>query len=269
MAEEALDPAVVTQVQQMMWSQGDFARIGVRSQAHAERLCEAARVIAGERVLDVACGQGNVALAAARRFAEVTGVDYVPELLEKARERAAVDWLEAEFVEGDAQDLPFEDASFDVVLSMYGVMFAPDHAKAAAELLRVCRSGGRIVLACWTPDGLPFFEVLTRHAAPPPGVPDPTTWGTEEHARELFGDGITDLRAKERTFEFHYRSAEHWLEYFRAYFGPMAMAFARVGDDGAGALEADLLELMRGRNIAGDRALLVPASYLELVATRA
>ena len=269
MAEEALDPQVVTNVQQMMWSQGDFARIGVRAQATGDRLCEAAAVIAGERVLDVACGQGNGALACSRRFADVTGVDYVPELLEKARERAAVDWLEAEFVEGDAQSLPFDDGSFDVVLSIFGVMFAPDHEKAAAELLRVCRTGGRIALACWTPDGLPFFEVLAKHAAPPPGVPDPTKWGTEEHLRYLFGDGISDLRAERRTFEFSYRSPEHWLGYFREYFGPLHMAFARVGEEGAPALEADLLEVMRERNVAGDRALVVPAPYLEVVATRA
>jgi len=200
------------------------------------------------------------------------GVDYVPELLANGRERAAAEGLEVEFVEGDAQALPFDDASFDVVLSSFGAMFAPDQRKTAAELLRVLNHGGRIGMANWTPEGLVgggLFSVIAKHAPPPPGIEPASRWGTEERVRELFGDGISELRAERRTLNFRFRSPEHWLEYFRTYFGPMMMAFARVGEDEAAALEADLLEMMRAHNRAGDRALVAPAEYLELVATRA
>jgi ubiquinone/menaquinone biosynthesis C-methylase UbiE len=269
MSDAALDLGAVTRVQQQVWSQGDFARIGNRAQIVGERLCETVDLAPGERVLDVACGSGNAALAAARRFGEVVGVDYVPALLENGRERAAAEGLEVEFVEGDAQALPFGDGEFDVVLSTFGAMFAPDQPKTASELLRVCRPGGRIGMANWTPDGLPLFAVIAEHAPPPPGVDPPLLWGTEERLRELFGDRISDLRVEPCTVMLCYRSAEHWLEYFRTYFGPIMMAFERVGADGAAALEADLLAAMRARNRAGDRALVIPARYVEVVATRA
>jgi ubiquinone/menaquinone biosynthesis C-methylase UbiE len=269
MADATPDLQAVTQVQQQVWSQGDFAKIGNRAQIVGERICEAVEVLPGERVLDVACGSGNAALAASRRFADAVGVDFVGELLENGRERAAAEGLEVEFVGGDAQDLPFGDASFDVVLSTFGAMFAPDQPKTAQELLRVCRPGGRIAMANWTPDGLVFFPVLAKHAPLPPGVNPPALWGTEERLRELFGDGISDLRVQPRAFTFRYRSPEHWLEFFRAYFGPIIMAFARVGEEGAPALEADLLEVMRANNRAGDRALVLPGKYVEVVATRA
>jgi SAM-dependent methyltransferase len=255
-----------------VWSQGDFAKIGNRAQIVGEHLCEAVDVIPGERVLDVACGSGNGAIAAARRFAEAVGVDYVPELLANGRERAAAEGLEVEFVEGDAQALPFEDSSFDVVISSFGAMFAPDQKKTAAELLRVTRSGGRIGMANWTPDGLiggGLFAIIAKHAAPPPGIEPPPRWGSEERARELFGDGASELRFEPRTVNFRFHSAEHWLDYFRTYFGPLIMAFARVGEDGAGALERDLLAEVRGHNRAGDRALVLPAAYLHVIATRA
>ena len=198
-------------------------------------------------------------------------MDYVPALLERGRQRAAADGLEIEFVEGDAQALPFEDASFDVVLSTFGAMFAPDQRKTAEELLRVSAPGGRIGMANWTPEGLVgggVFAVIAKHAPPPPGLDPPPLWGTEARLRELFGDGISELRVQKRTFEFCWRSPEHWLEFFRTYFGPMKMAFERAGDD-APALEADLLELMRSHNQAGEKALVAPAEYLEVVATGA
>jgi ubiquinone/menaquinone biosynthesis C-methylase UbiE len=269
---ETLDLQAVTRIQQKVWSTGDFARIGNRAQIVGEHLCETVDLLSVERVLDVACGSGNAAIAAARRFAEVVGVDYVPELLAHARERAAAEGLEAEFVEGDAQALPFDDGSFDVVLSTFGAMFAPDQEKTASELLRVCRSGGRIGMANWTPTGLiggGMFAVIAKHAPPPPGINPPSVWGTEERLRELFGDGVSDLRVEPQTVNFRARSPAHWLEYFRTFFGPMMMAFERVGEDGAPALEHDMLEVMRAHNRAGDRALVAPAEYVEVVATRA
>jgi ubiquinone/menaquinone biosynthesis C-methylase UbiE len=272
MTEAAPDLEAVTQIQQKVWSQGDFAKIGNRHQMVGERLCETVDVLSVERVLDVACGSGNAALAAARRFAEVVGVDYVPELLAHGRERAVAEGLEAEFVEGDAQALPFDDGSFDVVLSTFGAMFAPDQEKTAAELLRVCRAGGRIGMANWTPEGLVgggMFAAIAKHAPPPPGVKPPSLWATEGRLRELFGDGISELRVEPQTINFRYRSPEHWMEFFGTYFGPIKMAFARVGDDGAAALEHDLLEVMRAHNRAGDKALVAPAAYVEVVATRA
>jgi ubiquinone/menaquinone biosynthesis C-methylase UbiE len=269
---DAPDLRAVTQVQQQVWSTGDFTKIGNRAQIVGERICEAVDLIPGERVLDVACGSGNAALAAARRFGVSVGVDYVPELLANGRERAAAEGLDVEFVEGDAQELPFEDASFDVVLSTFGAMFAPDQEKTAAELLRVTKPGGRIGMANWTPEGLiggGLFAVIAKHAPPPPGIRPASQWGTEERARELFGDGTSELRFEPQSVNFRFRSAEHWLDYFRTYFGPIIMAFSRVGEDGADALENDLLEEMRSHNLAGDRALVVPAAYLHVIATRA
>jgi ubiquinone/menaquinone biosynthesis C-methylase UbiE len=229
-------------------------------------------MLPGQRVLDVACGAGNCAIAAARRFGDAVGLDYVPALLERARERAAAERYEVEFVEGDAQAMPFEDASFDVVLSSFGAMFAPDHEKTAAELLRVCRPGGKIGMANWPPSGLiggGMFKIVAEHAPPPPGVSPPVLWGTEDHVRELFGDGISDLKLTKREVRMRHYSPEQWLEYFRTYFGPMVMAFQRVGEEGAQALADDLLELMRASNTAGDAALVAPAEYSEIVAVRA
>jgi SAM-dependent methyltransferase len=269
---DAPDLQAVTQIQQRVWSTGDFAKIGVAAQIVQEELCEAVDVIPGRRVLDVACGAGNGAIAAARRNADAVGLDYVPALLERARERAAAEGYDVEFVEGDAQDLPFEDASFDYVISTFGAMFAPDQEKTAAELLRVCRPGGKIGMANWPPRGLVgggFFKVTAEHAPPPPGVPPPVLWGTEERLRELFGDGVSELTLTDRQINFRYHSPEQWLAFFREYFGPMMMAFARVGDEGADALERDLLDVMRKANRAGDEALVAPADYVEVVAVRA
>lgn len=270
MTDTPPDLEVVTQVQQQIWSQGDFAKIGIAAQIVAEELCEAVDVLPGQRVLDVACGAGNGAIAAARRNAEGVGVDYVPALLERGRERAVAEGYDVDFVEGDAQSLPFEDGSFDVVLSTFGAMFAPDQEKTAQELMRVCRSGGKIGMANWPPRGLVgggIFKIVAEHAPPPPGVSPPVLWGTEERLRDLFGSGITELVLNDRELIFRYHSPEQWLEYFKTYFGPMIMAFARVGEEGAPALEADLLDMVRGANRAGDAALVGPAAYVEVVAT--
>jgi ubiquinone/menaquinone biosynthesis C-methylase UbiE len=270
--DAAPDLETVTQVQQQIWSRGDFAKIGTAAQIVAEELCEAMDVIPGRRLLDVACGSGNGALAACRRHLDAVGLDYVPELLERARERAAANGFEIKFVEGDAQALPFEDGEFDYVFSAFGAMFAPDQERTAAELLRVCRPGGKIGMANWPPRGVlggGMFKVVAEHAPPPPGVKPPVLWGTEERLQELFGDGVSEFTVNQRYWNFRYQSPEAWLEFFKTFFGPMITAFERVGEEGAAALENDLLEVMRSGNQAGDDALVVPAEYSEVVAVRA
>jgi ubiquinone/menaquinone biosynthesis C-methylase UbiE len=269
--EQAADLRQVTQMQQQVWSEGDFSRIGVAGQVVAENLAEAANVRAGERVLDVACGAGNGAIAAARRtWGPTVGLDYVPALLDRGRERAAAERLDVEFVEGDAQELPFEDGAFDVVMSIFGAMFAPDHQRTADELLRVCASGGRVAMANWTPSGFvgTMFKTVAGHAPPPPGVVPPPLWGTEEHLREVFGDRISDLALTPRHLNMRYRSPEHFIDLFRTWFGPMKVAFERVGPDGARALEADLHDILGHAN-TDDGTLVIPSEYLEVVAVKA
>jgi ubiquinone/menaquinone biosynthesis C-methylase UbiE len=269
---DAVDFEAIKQVQQRVWSEGDFAAIGTHQVLVGERLCERLDVFPDERVLDVACGSGNASLAAARRaWGNTTGLDYVPELLARGRERAAAEGLEVDFVEGDAERLPFEDASFDVVTSTFGAMFAPNQQRAADELLRVCRPGGRIGMANWTPEGYvgAMFSTVSEHAPPPPGVDPPSLWGTKERLRELFGERISGLRANRQTQTYRYRSFEHFLEFFRTYFGPMKVAFERVGPDGADDLVTDLRALVARFDRGGERAMIVDAEYLEVVAVRA
>jgi ubiquinone/menaquinone biosynthesis C-methylase UbiE len=255
---------------QETWASGDFAMIGTTNLIVGEMLCEAVDVHPGQKVLDVATGSGNTALAAARRFCDVTGVDFVPALLERGRERAAAERLQIAFREGDAEHLPFPDAAFDVVLSTFGAMFAPNQEQAAKELLRVCRPGGKIGMANWIPDSLPgeIFRVTARHVPPPPGLKPAMLWGTEDRLRELFGDQVVSLRAPRRTFVFRYRSPEHWLEYFRTYFGPTIRAFAALDSAGQAAYARDLLDLTRRFNRSEDRTLVMSGEYLEVVAVR-
>ena len=269
---DAPDLAAVTQMQQKTWSEGDFAMVANLVYFPSERLVESLEIIPGERVLDVACGSGNATLAAARRaWGNTVGADFVPALLERARERAAAERLEIEFVEADAQALPFDDASFDVVTSIFGAMFAPDQEKTAAELLRVTKPGGRIGMGNWTPEGGVggMFRTIAKHAPPPPGLNPPLLWGTEERLRELFGDGISDLRIERRTSRQVFRSPDHYIDHFRTYFGPAKMAFERVGSEGEKALEDDLRAYLEAQNTAGERALVLEAEYLEAIATRA
>ena len=255
--------------QQAMWASGDFAVIGATLQIVGELLNEAADVRSVHRVLDVAAGNGNATLAAARRFAEVTSTDYVPALLERARQRAVAEGFSTiRFEVANAEALPYRDAAFDVVLSTFGVMFAPDHQRAAAELMRVCRPGGRIGLANWTPTGFigQLLRLVARHVPPPPGVQSPVLWGTDAHIRELF-PGATTVEHTTRMFAFRYRSPEHWVQVFRDFYGPTHMAFRALDAEGQAALEADLLALLRSQS-AGGEGLVVPGEYLETVITR-
>ena len=264
------DLVAIKQRQQATWASGDFAVIGTTLQIVGELLAEAVGVDAGESVLDVAAGNGNATLAAARRFAEVTSTDYVPALLDKGRERARAEGLDVRFEVADAEALPFADAAFDVVLSTFGVMFAPDQPRAAAELLRVLRPGGRIGLANWTPDGFigRLFKVIGAHVSAPPGLASPTLWGTEAHLKDLFGAQAASIHCTVRHFNFRYRSAAHWVQVFRDFFGPAHKAFAALDPGGRAALEADLNALLMQFDIGRRNALVVPGEYLEVVVTK-
>ena len=268
---DAPDLKAVTQIQQGIWSKGDFAMVASLVYPVAEGLADGLDIVPDERVLDVACGSGNGAIAAARRsWGGVIGADYVPALLERGRERAAAERLEVEFVEADAQDLPFEDAGFDVTMSIFGAMFAPDQPKTAAELLRVTKPGGRIGMANWSPEGSvgQMFQTIAKHAPPPPGVESPLLWGTEDRVRGLFGDGVGEIRFEPRISRQPFRSADHYIEFFRKYFGPTQMAYERVGAEGEEALTNDLRSFLEAANTAGDRAMVLEAEYLQIVATR-
>lgn len=267
------DFQAATDVQQTMWSKGDFSEVAHLVVPVSETLAADLQLVPDERVLDVACGSGNGAIAAARRtWGRATGADFVPELLERGRERAAAERLDIEFVEADAQSLPFDEDSFDVTISIFGVMFAPDHQQGADELLRVTRSGGRIGVASWCPDGglQDFFAAIVKHTGgPPPGFTPPVLWGAEDHVRDLFGDSVADLRAERLKSRQAFRSADHYIEFFRSYFGPIKSAYEQVGAEGEEALTADLKAVLEDLSVGGDRALVVEPEYLQVIATRA
>jgi len=267
-AQPAPDYAAIKQKQQAMWACGDYAVVGTTLQIVGERLCEAVDLRAGERVLDVAAGNGNATLAAARHFAQVTSSDYVGALLEVGKARAAAEHLPVAFREADAEALPFPDASFDIVLSTFGVMFTPDQAKAAGEMSRVVRKGGRIGLASWTPEGFigQLFKTIGKHLPPPAGVKSPALWGTEAHLAELFPGH--KVQATKQIFNFRYKSPQHWLDIFRTYYGPTNRAFAALDSSRQAALQADILELLNRLNRGGGDTLVVPGEYLEAVVTR-
>ncbi|MDO9294777.1 class I SAM-dependent methyltransferase [Bradyrhizobium sp.] len=256
--------------QQGAWSSGDYAVVGTTLQIVGEDLCEALDIHAGQKVLDVAAGNGNATLAAARRWCDVVSTDYVPALLERGRLRAAADGLSIEFREADAEALPFADASFDAVVSTFGVMFTPDQEKAAAEMLRVCRSGGKIGLANWTPDGFigQLFKTLGKYLPPPSGARSPALWGTRARITEMFGPSARAINAVPRNFMFRYRSPEHFVEIFRTYYGPMLKAFAALDAANQQGLRDDLLALIGRMNRAEDGTVIVPSEYLEIVITR-
>ena len=264
---DAPDLAAIKQRQQATWASGDYHMIGTQILLAAEQLIEALDVRSTDRVLDVATGSGNAALAAARRSCEVVGIDYVPSLLDRARERAVAEGLQAQFEDGDAEAIPFEDDSYDVVTSVFGAMFAPSQEAAASELARVTRPGGKVGLVTHTPEGYigNLFKVIGKHVPPPAGLRSPILWGTEERLRELFGDTISELRLEKRHMTFRYRSPQTWVDYWRRYYGPTLKAFEAVGEEGRPALEADLLENIARFNRADDGTMVVPSEYLEAV----
>lgn len=267
-AAAAPDYTAIKQKQQAMWACGDYAVVGTTLQIVGERLCEAVDLRAAERVLDVAAGNGNATLAAARHFAQVTSSDYVGALLEVGKARAAAEHLPVTFREADAEALPFPDASFDIVLSTFGVMFTPDQAKAAREMSRVVRKGGRIGLASWTPEGFigQLFKTIGKHLPPPAGVKSPALWGTETHLAELFPGH--KVQATKQIFNFRYKSPQHWLDIFRTYYGPTNRAFAALDSARQAALQADILDLLNRLNRGGSGTLVVPGEYLEAVVTK-
>jgi ubiquinone/menaquinone biosynthesis C-methylase UbiE len=263
------DFAAIKQRQQATWASGDYAVVGTTLQIVGEQLAEALDVLAGERVLDVAAGNGNATLAAARRFADVTSTDYVPTLLDKGAARAHAEGLSVQFQVADVEALPYGDASFDLVLSTFGVMFAPNHAKSAQEMLRVVRKGGRIGLANWTPDSFigRLFKTIGKHVPPPAGVQSPALWGSETHLRTLFGNAV-ELRCEKKYFNFRFRSPAHWVQVFREFYGPTHKAFGALPSAGQQALERDILALIAEFNRAAPHSMVVPSEYLEVVATK-
>jgi ubiquinone/menaquinone biosynthesis C-methylase UbiE len=265
-----LDLEAVKAHQQGAWSSGDYAVVGTTLQIVGEELCEALDLRSGQTVLDVAAGNGNVSLAAARRWCDVVSTDYVPALLERARERADAEGLGITFREADAEDLPFSDGSFDVVVSTFGVMFTPDQERAAAELVRVCKRGGKIGLANWTPEGFigQVFKTIGKHVPPPPDAKSPALWGTRTRMIELFEPHASSIKSAHRHFAFRYHSPEHWLEIFKTYYGPLLKTFAALAPPAQSALERDLMSLIGQFNRSGDGSMVVPSEYLEVVITR-
>lgn len=256
--------------QNAVWSSGDYARIGTTLQIVGEELAEALDLRSGQSVLDVAAGNGNFSLAAARRWTEVTSSDYVTGLLDKGRERAKAEGLNLTYQVADAEDLPFDAASFDVVGSTFGVMFTPHQERAAAEMLRVCRGGGKIGLANWTPDGFigALFKTIGRYLPPPAGLQSPALWGTQSRLDELFGGSAKDIAMEAKSFVFRYQSPEHWLSVFRTFYGPMHKAFSTLEESQSDSLTDDILDLISRFNVAADGTMVVPSEYAEIVVTR-
>jgi SAM-dependent methyltransferase len=263
----AIDLNALKARQHGAWSSGDYAIVGTTLQIVGEELCEALDIRAGQSVLDVAAGNGNATLAAARRWCHVVSTDYVPSLLERGRARASADGLSVEFKEADAEALPFADAAFDVVVSTFGVMFTPNQDRAASELLRVCKSGGKIGLANWTPEGFigQLFKTLGKYLPPPAGAKSPALWGTKARIDEMFGARANDIQIARRNFVFRYRSAEHFVEIFKTYYGPVLKAFAALDSTSQDGLKRDILALIATMNRSADETMVVPSEYLEIV----
>jgi ubiquinone/menaquinone biosynthesis C-methylase UbiE len=269
-APAAADLGALKTKQHAAWSSGNYAIVGSTLQIVGEQLCEALDLKSGSKVLDVAAGNGMASLAAARRWCEVISTDYVPDLLERGKARAVAEGWSIKFMEADAEDLPFEGDQFDVVLSTFGVMFTPNQDQAAAELLRVCRPKGKIGLANWTPDGFigQVFKTLGKYLPPPAGARSPAMWGTRTRLAEMFDAGASAVKAESRVFNFRYRSPDHFLDVFRTYYGPVLKAFAALEPAKQEELQDDLHALIVRMNRSGDRTMVVPSEYLEVVITK-
>ncbi len=269
-APPAPDLAALKTRQQAAWSSGNYAIVGSTLQIVGEDLCEALDLKSGSRVLDVAAGNGMASLAAARRWCDVTSTDYVPALLERGQARATAEGMEIEFREADAENLPFDDNSFDAVLSTFGVMFTPNQERAAAELIRVCKPKGRIGLANWTPDGFigQVFKTLGKHVPPVAGTRSPAVWGTSARLHDMFDAGARSIRTESRLFKFRYRSPSHFLDVFKTYYGPVLKAFAALDPAKQEDLHNDLHALIVRMNRSGDGTMVVPSEYLEVVITK-
>ena len=263
------DFAEIRQKQQRAWAAGDFSRFATTILLVSESLCETVDLHAGQRILDVACGSGNTALCAARRWCEVTGLDYVPSLLDRARERAAFEGLDIRFDEGDAVNLPYEDGTFDAVLSTFGVMFVPDQERAAAEMVRVCRPGGKIGMANFSPSSLvgSFFRTAAKYALPPRGVKPSVLWGTEDGVEAIFGGSIDEVKVIPRKVMFRYRSTQHWFDFFRTYFGPIRTVYESLDERRREAFGGELMDLVASANRSGDDTLVADVEYSEVVVT--
>jgi ubiquinone/menaquinone biosynthesis C-methylase UbiE len=264
------DYAAVKTRQQVAWSSGDYAVVGTTLQIVGESLCEAMDLRSGQKVLDVAAGNGNVSLAAARRWCEVTSTDYVGALLTRGRERAAAERLDIEFREADVEALPFANGSFDAVVSTFGCMFAPNPHRTASEMLRACRSGGKIGMANWTPDGFigQLFKTIGQHVKPPAGIESPALWGSRTRIDELFGAQASAMEVTTRQYNFRYRSPAHWLEIFKTFYGPVLKAFAALDATAQPKLASDLMALIGRFNRAQDGTMVAPGDYLEIVITK-
>ena len=264
------DLAVIKTRQQAAWSSGDYAIVGTTLQIVGEELCEALDLRSGSKVLDVAAGNGMASLAAARRWCDVVSTDYVASLLERGRSRASAEGLPIEFKVADAEALPFDDNSFDAVISTFGVMFTPNQNRAAAELLRVCKPGGQIGLTNWTPDGFigHMFKTIAKYLPPPAAAKSPMLWGTRARLTELFGSGASWIKTEPRQFNFRYRSPEHFVEVFKTFYGPMLKAFAALEPPQQQRLRDDLCALIARMNKADDGTMVVPSEYLEIIITK-
>lgn len=267
---QAVNFEAIKEKQRNTWGSGDYGRVGVTLQITGEQLCESMDLGAGESVLDIAGGNGNVTLAAARRFCNVVSTDYVESLLEQSRKRADAEGLDVDYRFADAEDLPFADGAFDNVVSTFGVMFAPNQAQSAAELVRVCRPGGKIGLVNWTPEGFvgQLFKLIGKYITPPAGVSSPALWGTRPFIDTHFGSATAEITYRAREFNFRFRTPQHWVDVFRRYYGPVHKAFAALDSEQAQQLEADILGLIAEFNRDTNGRMIVPSEYLEVVISK-
>ena len=260
----------IKEKQNAAWGSGNYALIGSTLQLTGEELAERMNLPAGSKVLDVAAGNGNATMAFARRWAEVTSTDYVDTLLNFGKQRAEAEGFDVKYLIADAENLQVDYGDYDAVVSTFGVMFAPNQAKAASELIRACKSGGKIGMANWTPDGFigQLFKVIGKHVAPPKGVKSPALWGTGDWLGDHFGDSAKSIEIIEKQFKFKYPSPEFFVDFFRKYYGPVHKACLALDEQGQINLENDILAIIDDLNVAEDGTMCVPSDYLEVIVTK-